>query len=171
MKQVDCFRHSSAVIHRRSSRSDRWMGLCLLTFAAMIGRTAVAQDLSSYTGPQLYKRFCASCHGLEGRGHGPTATALRVEVPDLTLLVRHAGQPFPEEQVRRIIDGREVFSAHGSRHMPVWGREFSNAAKQAGTAALINRLVEYLRSIQRYSAPAGDADASSQPLSEPPRSQ
>jgi mono/diheme cytochrome c family protein len=169
--------HRIAVKHRQSSRPTRWMWLCLLTFAAILGRLAVAQDLSSYTGPELYKRFCASCHGPTARGDGPVAATLKVEVPDLTLLVRHEGLPFPEEEVRRIIDGREVHSAHGSRHMPVWGYEFSNAganeseSKGAPTAALINRLIGYLRSIQRYSVPAGDADTSSQSVPKLPRSQ
>jgi mono/diheme cytochrome c family protein len=158
-EQTGCFLHWTAALHRRSSRRNRWRALCALMLTAMCGHGAVAQDVSGYSGAELYKRFCASCHGIAGHGDGPVAAALKSEVPDLTFLVRHEGLPFPAEQVRRIIDGRKIYAAHGVRSMPVWGREFSNAAanepesKAADTTALIDRLVEYLRSIQRHSVP------------------
>ena len=116
-----------------------------------------AQDFSGYTGAELYGRFCASCHGAQGRGDGPVAATLKVEVPDLTRLTR-AGKPFPAEQVRRIVDGRQVLAAHGARRMPVWGYEFATAtasepdAGAAQAAAQIDRLVEFLRSLQRGAA-------------------
>ena len=36
-------------------------------------------------GSQMYASYCASCHGLDGRGHGPVATELKVPPTDLTL--------------------------------------------------------------------------------------
>ena len=147
--------HGAGGESRRGSTHHHWrQAIGALMVAALFGHGAVAQDLSADTGAELYKRFCASCHGLAGRGDGPVASALKVEVPDLTLLVRHAGLPFPAEQVRRIIDGRTIFTAHGVRRMPVWGIEFSNAA--ADTPTLIDRLVEYLRSIQRLTGFASE---------------
>lgn len=132
-----------------------------LSAAALLPATAVAEELSSYTGAELYGRFCGSCHGAGGRGDGPVAATMKVEVPDLTRLARRPGG-FPEEQVRRIIDGREVIAAHGRRSMPVWGYEFAGAtvaepdAGAAEAAALIERLVAHLRTLQRPPlAPAG----------------
>jgi mono/diheme cytochrome c family protein len=84
--------------------------------------------------PQLYERFCASCHGEAGFGDGPVAPALKVMIPDLTRMYQRNGGKFPEERVRRIIDGREVFPIHGSRYMPVWGQELwveQGASQQA----------------------------------------
>lgn len=125
---------------------------------------ALAEDYSQHSGAQLFARFCASCHGAQGRGDGPVAASLKVEVPDLTRLVRRPGDAFPTEQVRRIVDGRAVLAAHGARRMPVWGYEFATATASdpdsgaAQAAVLVDRLVEYLRTLQRVS-----------PAAEPPK--
>jgi mono/diheme cytochrome c family protein len=125
----------------------------LALFAASV---ASADELSHYTGADLYQRFCASCHGPDGRGDGPVAPALKVLVPDLTRLTRRSDAEFPLERVRRIIDGRDIFAAHGSRQMPIWGYEFATATPtepEAGANAaanLIERLVNYLQAIQRH---------------------
>jgi hypothetical protein len=76
-----------------------------------------------------------------------------VPVPDLTLIAaRHDGQ-FSADYVFRYIDGQSG-EAHGPRTMPVWGYEFygDNADDEAAheqAARTIDRLVTYLRSIQR----------------------
>lgn len=122
--------------------------------AVLAPATAAAEELSGYTGAELYGRFCGSCHGAGGRGDGPVAATMKVEVPDLTRLARRPGG-FPEEQVRRIIDGREVIAAHGRRSMPVWGYEFASAtvaepdAGAAEAAKLIERILAHLRTLQR----------------------
>jgi mono/diheme cytochrome c family protein len=141
------------------STRPRPSSLLALALAA-VASTALAQDYSGHTGAQLYAQFCASCHGAAGRGDGPVAPMLKVEVPDLTRLIRRPGDPFPTETVRRIVDGRELLPAHGGRRMPVWGYEFATAtasepeAGAATAAALIDRLVAYLGTIQRQTAPA-----------------
>ena len=61
---------------------------------------------------------------------------------------------FPADRVREIIDGRAVLPAHGTRPMPVWGYELEAQVppEQSGrevAQGLIDRLVDYLRSIQR----------------------
>jgi mono/diheme cytochrome c family protein len=120
---------------------------------------ASAQDFSGYSGEQLYRRFCASCHGTDARGDGPVAPTLKVLVPDLTRLTRRQGEDFPTERIRRIIDGRDILAAHGARRMPVWGYEFASAtvsepdAGEKEASTLIDKLVEYLRSIQNPPAP------------------
>jgi mono/diheme cytochrome c family protein len=115
---------------------------------------ASAQDLSSYSGEELYQRFCASCHGRQGFGDGPAAEALRVMIPDLTRLYRRHGNRFPEDQVRRSIVGSDELPAHGSRFMPVWGYEFAaglggDEQAQQAAEAVISRLVSYLREMQQ----------------------
>jgi mono/diheme cytochrome c family protein len=113
-----------------------------------------AEELSGYSGAQLFQRFCASCHGVHGLGDGPVAPALNVLVPDLTRIKRRHGGEFPADLVRRIVDGRAVQVPHGTREMPVWGSEFRIAgegAADAGSKAddLVGRLVDYLRSMQK----------------------
>jgi mono/diheme cytochrome c family protein len=128
------------------------VALLILALLALLATVAArAQDFSGYSGEQLYTRFCASCHGPSGRGDGPVAQSLTVMVPDLTRIARRQGGTFPEEQVRRIIDGRETRPPHGTRDMPVWGYEFAtHAAGAEGKAeAMIQRLTDYVRSLQK----------------------
>lgn len=116
--------------------------------------SAAAAGFADYSGPQLYQRFCASCHGVGGFGDGPVAPSLKVMIPDLTELSRRSGGRFPEERIRRVIDGRQAYPAHGTRDMPVWGQELwieqgADAEAEAVTRRVVDRLVEYLRSMQR----------------------
>lgn len=122
--------------------------------ALTLATQSQAADYVSMSGKDLYKRFCASCHGVDGAGDGPVSSMLTVEVPDLRLLAWRAGGTFPRDRVVRIIDGRHVIAAHGTRTMPVWGEDLSKLepgdpnAEQA-TQIVILRLADYLWSLQR----------------------
>jgi hypothetical protein len=80
---------------------------------------------------------------------------VKIHVPDLTRIAQRDGGEFPLEDVRRTIDGRFDRPAHGPRDMPVWGWQFyrsqapNDPAERARVDALIDRLVQYLRSIQK----------------------
>jgi hypothetical protein len=83
------------------------------------------------------------------------APLLKIDVPDLTRIVyRHNGE-FPADYVRRTIDGRFEKRAHGLPYMPVWGLKFhdpenpQDAEGRARADSIIDRLVEYLQSIQQ----------------------
>ncbi len=105
-------------------------------------------------GNQLFRTFCASCHGTNGRGNGPLAEQLRRMPPDLTQFTRQNGGMFPSERVYRIIDGRDVPS-HGDREMPVWGDVFRMAPAGSGLGgvkARIDAVVRYLEGIQERGA-------------------
>src|SRR5262245_10301373 len=123
----------------------------LLILATVAAR---AQDFTGYSGAQLYERFCASCHGDKGEGDGVVAASFNIIVPDLTRIARRQGGVFPEEQIKRIIDGRKTLPPHGAREMPVWGFEFyvqnaKQADPQRATEQMVARLTDYLRSIQK----------------------
>ena len=132
--------------------------LAALSVAATLGVTpAMAVDaftLGDYSGEELFGRFCASCHGEHARGDGPVARSLNTVVPDLTRIRARYGE-FPSMLVRDTIDGRGVdIRAHGTRTMPVWGYEFyveegADVSAQKVVREAINRLVDYLRSVQR----------------------
>lgn len=133
--------------------TGRYMGVVLAAFMPLLSASSGAENLSEYSGPRLYQRFCASCHGERGHGDGPVANSLNVMVPDVTRIARRHGGTFPADQIRRVIDGRAVQPPHGSREMPVWGYEFHSAgADDPGSAAsadeLVERLLEFLSSIQ-----------------------
>jgi glycine cleavage system protein P-like pyridoxal-binding family len=105
------------------------------------------------SGAELYKSFCAPCHGAQGHGDGPVAQSLKQAPADLTLLAQRAGGVFSAEKVHRMIDGRSMPRAHGSSDMPVWGWEFygyegEDATRRRRVAEFIDQLVGYLQSIQ-----------------------
>ncbi|MGE3177110.1 MAG: cytochrome c [Vicinamibacterales bacterium] len=105
-------------------------------------------------GSQLFKTWCASCHGLAAQGNGPLAPALKVSVPDLTDIAAKNGGMFPSARVRRIIDGRDVVS-HGDPEMPIWGTAFKSTRDGYSDESVrqrIDALVQYLESIQRRNA-------------------
>ena len=70
------------------------------------------------TGNALYRRNCASCHGISGHGDGPAAGSLVVRPTDLTRL------RLSVQDLMQVIDGRTAVQAHGSSEMPVWGEIF-----------------------------------------------
>lgn len=127
----------------------------VVTLAACATTPEPAAPLTSLSGVQLYERSCASCHGVKGLGDGPVAPLIKIPVPDLTRMGARNGGEFPREAVRLIIDGRQDRRAHGPRDMPVWGWSFYDATSQndatarANANAMIERLVDYLQSIQR----------------------
>jgi mono/diheme cytochrome c family protein len=105
---------------------------------------------TSESGAALFRTYCASCHGADGRGAGPMTTQLRRLPPSLTSFAVRNGGVFPSERVRRIIDGRDI-PAHGSFDMPVWGDAFKRTREglsEAAAAARIDSIVRYLDSIQ-----------------------
>ncbi len=105
------------------------------------------------SGSDLFRSYCATCHGPSGRGDGALSGQLRRMPPDLTKFTARNGGVFPSEKVRRIIDGRDVM-AHGDRSMPVWGSVFSRERRgdDAAAAARIEALVTFLQSIQERAA-------------------
>ncbi|GAB4138999.1 MAG: hypothetical protein Tsb0016_05350 [Sphingomonadales bacterium] len=125
--------------------------LLLLAGAIAAPATAVAQD-GEARAIRDYQRYCASCHGMSGRGDGPVAPMLMTQPSDLTqIAARHEGE-FPATRVAFIIDGRGDILAHGPRDMPVWGEVLSSDAtggpKSGLAQARIQGLVDYLRSLQ-----------------------
>lgn len=95
--------------------------LCLGTTPALV----FGQDISN--GQREYEENCATCHGLSGRGDGPLSRYLTRSPPDLTQLAKANQGRFPFEKVYEIIDGRRMLQLHGTREMPVWGREFTSS--------------------------------------------
>jgi mono/diheme cytochrome c family protein len=105
--------------------------------------------IRSVDGADLYRAYCASCHGKGGKGDGPVAAALKATVPDLTMITKNNGGKFPTARVRRIIEGQGMIASHGSREMPVWGPIFSQVEADVDRGPVrMENLVRYLESIQ-----------------------
>ena len=104
----------------------------------------------SLAGPDLYRGYCASCHGTEGKGDGPVAPALNSKMPDLTTIRQRNGGIFPAARVNKIIAGDEIILAHGTREMPVWGPIFHQVEEDRDYGEVrLQNLTDYLKSVQK----------------------
>ncbi len=107
--------------------SAKW--LVAINFVFGLNVTAWAQD--SDTGKFEYQSGCASCHGNDGRGHGPVSEQLKVAPADLTILAKKNNGVFPVNAVFETIYGLKVIIAHGTRDMPIWGYRFAPSFNSA----------------------------------------
>ncbi|MGA2457115.1 MAG: c-type cytochrome, partial [Terriglobales bacterium] len=57
------------------------------------------QSTSPVSGKDMYTAYCAVCHGTDGKGGGPAASALKVPPNDLTLLSKNNGGKYPSMKV------------------------------------------------------------------------
>lgn len=102
-------------------------------------------------GKAMFMEYCAPCHGTDGRGDGPAASALKKAPADLTQLASHTKDgKFPSVMVSRYIQGVDTVKAHGTRDMPIWGEIFrsSNKFDQSTPILRVTNLTEYVKSIQ-----------------------
>ena len=108
-----------------------------------------AKPTVSVDGKVLYHDYCATCHGLNGKGAGPAAAALSPSPSDLTQIARKNGGRFPEERVLKIIKGEESLAAHGNKEMPMWGTIFNNMSSNPSMAQMrIHALLQYVEDMQ-----------------------
>ena len=102
------------------------------------------------SGAEMFKSYCAACHGPDGKGNGPAASALTKAPADLTLLSRKNGGKFPALAVQNTIKGDPSTAAHGSRDMPMWGDLFTSVSAGQGVADIrMRNLRDYIQSIQQ----------------------
>lgn len=107
--------------------------------------------IQSIKGPDLFRAYCASCHGTDAKGGGPMAASLKVAPADLTRISARNGGVFPRMRVERIISGEEQPThGHGSSEMPVWGPIFSKVTTDVDLGLVrIDNLARYLSDIQQ----------------------
>jgi len=91
------------------------------------------------SGEYIFKWYCAACHGKDAKGNGPAASELKVPPPDLTTLAKR--------NTRVLVKGPKP-AAHGTVDMPTWGPLFEELNSKGHVTVEINRVVEYLESIQ-----------------------
>ena len=105
---------------------------------------------SAASGKEMYESYCAVCHGTDGKGNGPAASALKVAPTDLTILNKDNGGKFPSLKVSAAIRGDANVTAHGSKEMPVWGSLFRNISQghEGEIQQRINNLTKYIESLQ-----------------------
>ena len=115
-----------------------WSGtaVVLLAFSmslpnARAGQTGSVEDQIKM-GAADYQNFCAACHGKDARGNGPVAMELKTTPPSLRKLAARRNGVFDVNEIVKIIDGRDMPRAHGTREMPIWGSLFRFVAEASG---------------------------------------
>ena len=95
------------------------MLIFIVTLSAVVLSTAlVAQAADAEQGKKLYGQFCASCHGLSGKGDGAAAAALNPKPRDHTDK-EYMSKMSDAEMLKVIKDGGA--SIGRSPLMPPWG--------------------------------------------------
>ena len=108
----------------------------------------------SLVGSVSFDLYCASCHGRQGRGDGPTAASLRTRPADLTLLARNNRGTFPRDRVLSFVEGSARAAAHGTSDMPVWGPTLRALdGSDARVTVRLQNLVAFIESMQQAPAP------------------
>jgi mono/diheme cytochrome c family protein len=114
--------------------------------ARRVGRIT---DIQATFGGDMYRSYCSSCHGLDGRGSGPVASSLKTAPTDLTKL-RDVNGKFPELMVYNTLATKSASAAHGNSDMPVWGDVFQAANEDPMISKVrIFNILRYIQSIQR----------------------
>lgn len=108
------------------------------------------KSTSPVSGKDMYMTYCAVCHGTDGKGGGPAASALKIPPNDLTLLSKNNGGKYPSMKVEASIRGEAAFPAHGSKDMPVWGALFWSVSKghEGEVQQRVVNLTKYIESLQ-----------------------
>ena len=106
--------------------------LCIGT--AVLGAALIAAPVLGYAqlavdiGKREYTLSCTICHGDSGKGDGPLVEYLKKPAADLTKIQKNNMGVFPFDRLYEVIDGREAIGPHGTREMPIFGRDYNQEA-------------------------------------------
>ena len=105
---------------------------------------------SPASGKEMYTSYCAVCHGTDGKGGGPAASALKTPPADLTMLSKNNGGKFPAMKVTSTLGGTSDLPAHGSKEMPVWGPLFRSMSggHEGQVQQRVANLTHYIETLQ-----------------------
>jgi mono/diheme cytochrome c family protein len=105
---------------------------------------------SAASGKEMFESYCAVCHGTDGKGGGPAASALKVAPTNLSSLSKNNGGKYPSLKVSAAIRGDADVTAHGTKEMPVWGSLFRDLSQghEGEVQQRVNNLTKYIESLQ-----------------------
>jgi mono/diheme cytochrome c family protein len=141
---------------RTNFRGGMLLGVLAVTllWAGLSKGLAQEQEVVE-AGKREFQRSCATCHGVEAKGDGPSTNALNVKPANLTQLSKNHGGVFLFWRTYEKISGADEapIRGHGTREMPIWGERFrlergASEEYQMGVRGRILSLVYYLQSIQ-----------------------
>ncbi len=138
-----------------TSRSIASLLVLFIVFACAMASAQTVKKIpvtptSASSGAEMFKAYCASCHGADGKGTGPAAAALKKAPANLTELAKLNGGEFPDKKVYGAVKGDTNTPAHGSKDMPVWGSVFQSMSHgdQGQVQLRISNLTKYIENMQ-----------------------
>jgi mono/diheme cytochrome c family protein len=107
-----------------------------------------ANSSRACTGAQLYRNYCAACHGVEGKGDGQVARFLKGPPADLSTLAQRNDGKYPADRVAATLDNGTDSGVHGTSDMPIWGPVFQSRGKDVAQTR-IRKVTEFVESLQQ----------------------
>jgi len=110
-------------------------------------RNSVMKATSPASGKQMFSAYCAVCHGEDGKGRGPAASALKKAPADLTRLSKNNKGKYPWAKVNSTILGTSSKAKH---EMPEWGPLFRSVSEghDSEVSQRVTNLTEYVKRLQ-----------------------
>jgi cytochrome c553 len=109
---------------------------------------------STHSGQEMYMAYCAACHGKDGMGVGPAASALKQQPTDLTALAKNNNGKFPTAHFVSVMRFGVEVPAHGTSDMPIWGPLFGSlhsgdvSSRETMGGMHITAVRKYIESLQ-----------------------
>jgi mono/diheme cytochrome c family protein len=128
------------------------------------GRTAQGKELKLVSvhysqptsGAQMYKNYCAVCHGMQGNGDGPAVAFLKAPPPDLRTLAKRNNGKYPADHIGMTLRLGTGSHAHGTIDMPLWGPLLRTLDVNQSLGELrIHNLTAFIKSLQSGSGKEG----------------
>jgi mono/diheme cytochrome c family protein len=154
-------KHSASAPEKRTRESMFPLNVILLgmvfvmasgTFHAQAhsAQKPVVRRPNTISGKETFVKFCAVCHGEDGKGNGPAAAALKPPPTDLTTLSKTSQGKYPAGFVSAVLKFGRNLAAHGSEDMPVWGSRFRmlDPMRDPTGQRHVDDVVAYIESIQ-----------------------
>lgn len=122
---------------------------CQALLICVLSVATASLSWAQSSGQQEFERHCALCHGLDGKGQGPLADAMKLVPTDLTRLAARNNGEFPASRVGDVIRNGGGVLGHGSSAMLPWGNYFGEKGKPEVAKKRIADLVAYIKSLQQ----------------------
>jgi mono/diheme cytochrome c family protein len=108
------------------------------------------QQTSAASGKDMYNAYCAPCHGTDGKGNGPAASAMKSAPVDLMQLTKKHDGKYPAAYVAGVLRFGSGPASHGSADMPAWAPLFRSLDQYHDTVEQqrVSNLVNYIETLQ-----------------------
>jgi mono/diheme cytochrome c family protein len=107
-----------------------------------------AKAAEGVSGADEFQRYCALCHGRDGRGLGPVSDAMTRPAADLSLIAKRNDGVFPFDKVAETIRHGGGIAEHTRSRMPAWGKIFSVGSDPARADSIVLEVTKYIQSLQ-----------------------